>query len=232
MIVIPAVIPQSFEDLESHLVQMRELARTVQIDITDGRLTTAPSWPYVGGDLEFREILAQERGMPLWESFDFEIDLMVLNPAKEYEQWIDAGASRVIFHYKKGQEVVLKEIMAKTRVRGVDTGLALHLSDPIEAVKDFIEYAGVIQLMGIERIGFQGEPFDEQTIERLRDLKEMYPDMLVSVDGGVDFDSAPLLAEAGADRLIIGSAIFNGIDIVEAMEYFTSLGRRGGAIGL
>lgn len=223
MIIIPAFIPQNFEDLETHLFQVRELTRAVQIDITDGRLTASPSWPYVGGDLEFKEILAQERGMPVWESFDFEIDLMVLNPAKEYEQWIDAGASRIIFHYKENEIATLKDIMQKTRERGVETGLALHLSDPLDVVKDFIEHAGVIQLMGISRIGFQGEPFDERTLERVRTLKEMYPDMPVAVDGGVNFDTAPLLAEAGVDRLIIGSAIFGSADIEEAVEYFTSL---------
>lgn len=222
MIVLPAIIPKDFEDLESHLVQVRDLTRTVQIDICDGRLTASPSWPYIGGDIEFKEILAQERGLPLWEDFDFEIDLMVLNPSKEYEQWIDAGAARIIFHYSEKEAEKLKDIMQKTRERGVETGLALHLSDSLDVIKDF-EGIASIQLMGIEKIGFQGEPFDERVLDMVRSAKKMYPEIPVGIDGGVNFDTAPLLASAGADRLVVGSGIFNDVDVVEAISYFETL---------
>lgn len=222
MIVLPAIIPKSFEDLESHLIQVRDLTRTVQIDICDGKLTSSPSWPYIGGDIEFKEILAQERGLPLWESFDFEIDLMVLNPSREYEQWIDAGASRIIFHYKESDAEALKDIMQKTRDRGVETGIALHLSDSLEVIKEFQGIAS-IQLMGIERIGFQGQPFDERVLEQISAIKKSYPEIPVGVDGGVNFDTAPLIAKAGADRLVIGSGIFQDIDIVEAVSYLETL---------
>jgi ribulose-phosphate 3-epimerase len=223
MTILPAIIPKDFEDLEGHLLLVKDVVRTVQIDICDGRLTPLPSWPYIGGDFEFKEIIAQQRGLPLWESFDFEIDLMVLNPAKEYEQWIDAGAARIIFHYIGNEAAVLKDCMQKTKERGAEAGLALHLSDPIEVVEDFKELIDSVQLMGIQNIGFQGEPFDERVLEQVRSIKKKYPGLPISVDGSVNADTAPLLAEAGADRLVIGSALFKDIDIEESIGYFESL---------
>lgn len=223
MKILPAIIPESFEDLESHLLQVKGLVRTVQIDITDGRLTPNPSWPFVNDGGELFEILEQQRGLPLWESFDFEFDLMVTNPEREYERWIDAGATRLIFHYKAGQEAALKDLMIKTKDRGVEAGLALHLADPIEIITEFKDVIDSVQFMGIERIGFQGQPFDEKVVERVKKSKELYPDLPVSVDGGVNADTAQLLTDAGVDRLIIGSAIFNTLDIQETVGYFKSL---------
>mgnify|MGYP000420098244 CR=1 FL=1 len=164
MKIFPAIIPETFEDLESRLLQVKGLVRSVQIDICDGRLTPSTSWPYAEDRGELAEILEQQRGLPLWEHFDFEFDLMVLNPSREYERWIDAGATRIIFHYKEKEAVVLKELMAKTRERGVEAGLALHLSDPVETIEAFKDVIDSVQFMGIERIGFQGEAFDPRVL--------------------------------------------------------------------
>jgi ribulose-phosphate 3-epimerase len=223
MIVLPAIIPESIEDLETKLLMVKGLVRNVQIDICDGRLTPSVSWPFENEYGEIEEILAQQRGLPLWEHFDFEFDLMVTNPEREYEKWIDAGATRLIFHYKEGATDALKDLIQKTKDRGVEAGLALHLSDPVETLADFIGLIDTVQFMGIAKIGFQGEPFDEQVIARVKKSKELYPDLIVSVDGGVNADTAPLLADAGVNRLVIGSAIFNTLDVQETVGYFKSL---------
>ena len=224
MTILPAIIPKDFEDLETHLVQVRGLVRSVQIDICDGRLTPTPSWPFVRDHGDLESILKQERGMPLWEHFDFEFDLMVLNPAKEYERWIDAGATRLIFHYKESEVATLKDIMKISKERGVEVGLALHVQDPIEVIEEFKDLIDVVQCMGIERIGFQGESFDELVVEKVKSAKAKYPALPIGVDGGVNMDTAPLLVKAGATRLVIGSAIFSDVDIKEAITYFSSLG--------
>jgi ribulose-phosphate 3-epimerase len=223
MNILPAIIPESFEDLESRLLQVRGLAHVVQIDICDGRLTPSASWPYIGDRGQLGEILGQERGFPLWEHFEFEIDLMVLNPSHEYEQWIDAGASRIIFHYKESEATVLKDLMQKTKERGVEVGLALHLDHAVEVFEEFKELCSIVQFMGIKHIGFQGEPFEKEVLERVKKAKELYPDTVVSVDGGVNFDTGPMLVEVGADQLIVGSAIFGNPDVRDAVNYFKSL---------
>ncbi len=224
MKILPAVIPESIEALEADLLMVKGLVKSVQIDICDGRLTPAASWPYVNEYGEMKEILGQERGLPLWDAFDFEIDLMVLNPKHDYEQWIDAGTSGIIFHYSDKIEEALKEIIADTKSRGVKAGLALHIDTPISVLESFKDMIDSVQLMGIKRVGFQGQPFEESVLARVREAKEKYPNLPVSVDGGVNFDTAPLLLEAGADILIVGSAIFGQGDVPEAVYYFKSLG--------
>jgi len=222
MIVLPAIIPENIDDLESHLLQVRRMAKWVQIDVCDGRLTPSPSWPYTEDYGDFQEILDQQKGFPFWEDFDFEIDLMVQKPDQEYERWIDAGASRIIFHYKESLKDTLIEVMQKTKDRGVEVGLALHIGDAPTVLADFVELLDVVQVMGIKHIGLQGEPFDEDALELIRDIRSQYPQFDVSVDGGVNTDTVDMIAEAGANRLIIGSALYGQGDIREIYNYFTS----------
>jgi len=80
--------------------------------------------------------------------------------------------------------------------------------------------------MGIEHIGFQGEPFNEKVIEQIKNLKEKYPDLIISVDGSVNENTAPLLVEAGATRLIIGSALNESYDVEETIREFEELDSR------
>ena len=93
-------------------------------------------------------------------------------------------------------------------------------------VEDFLPIANFVdfvQVMGIGRIGFQGEEFDDRCLVYVKTLKEKFPDLTVSVDGGVDFNTAPKILDAGADRLVVGSAIFNTNDIISSIEDFKNL---------
>ena len=56
-----------------------------------------------------------------------------------------------------------------------------------------------------------------------RSLKEKFPNLIISVDGGVDFENAPALIDVGASRLVIGSSIFDTQDIIETIKKFKNL---------
>ena len=72
--------------------------------------------------------------------------------------------------------------------------------------------------MGIAEIGEQGHTFDERSIERVSELRDAYPNVPISVDGGVDKGNAGALVAAGASRLAVGSAIWNSGDPAAAFE--------------
>ena len=66
--------------------------------------------------------------------------------------------------------------------------------------------------MGITKIGFQGQAFDPRVLSKIREVKEKYPSFLIQIDGGVSMATAEQMKLAGADRLIVGSALFNSND--------------------
>ena len=77
--------------------------------------------------------------------------------------------------------------------------------------------------MGIDKIGFQGQPFDERVLENVRKIRKAHPEMPISIDGSVNFDTAKSLVDAGATRLVSGSAILEADDFTQAIAQLENL---------
>jgi ribulose-phosphate 3-epimerase len=226
--VVPAIMPQNFDQLHEEMQRFLSLVPMVQIDVMDGNLTPSKSWPYKSVvDGEFLKIVNQEEGFPFWEHMDFEADLMVTDPVRVTDQWIAAGAARIIVHFESAAPAIIAAVLTTIKDKGIEAGLAVGLETAPEAFVAFYESnkdsIDLIQFMGIEKIGFQGQPFDERVLERIVSFKEKFPDVQISVDGGVNADSAPRLAEAGVSRLVVGSALAAGAPLAEIISHFDSL---------
>ena len=219
--IIPAVLPQSWRELEEKLERVHSFAKLVQIDVVDGEYARAKTWPYRDG-ASFEKVVEEEHGLPHWDTLDFEFDLMVFDPAAVVNQYVLAGASRIVLHAKSSTAVKALTDLANMREEGgsftVQVGLALgaHQSpddlEPFEAQFDFV------QVMGIEREGKQGEPPSAQGRYLVERLRSRYPNLPIQVDGGVNMETARALAQAGATRLIAGSAILNAEDPKAAFD--------------
>lgn len=210
--IIPAVIPESYEDLVSHITRVRGAVSWIQIDVADGMFVDRSSWPYNTDDKIFAAMVADERGLPFWEDINYEVDLFINHPFQEAPKWALAGVARIILHYQtllRGDGVGL---CASLQDQGVEVILGLQHGDDSSVVEQYREYIVGVQCMGIRRIGFQGEPFDDTVIAKVSAVRDMYPELVISVDGGVTADTARALVDAGATRLISGSYIFTSED--------------------
>lgn len=226
--IIPAIMPQNFEGLRSEMKRFVSLVPLVQIDVMDGNLSPSKSWPYKDiVDGEFLKIVNQEVGFPSWEELDFEVDLMVADPVRMADQWIAAGAARVIVHYESASPEIISTVLGTIKDKGVESVLALGLETPIETAISFFEInkdnIDAIQFMGIKNIGFQGEAFDERVLANIASFREKYPEVITSVDGGVHEDSAVKLTEVGVSRFVVGSAFADNASPAEVIEKFNSL---------
>lgn len=212
MEVIPAIIPKNYEDLCAHLGVVRGVARTVQIDVTDGVFAGRPSWPF-NDAARFESMVKQIEGLPLWEDFDFEVDLMVADPVREAERFIDAGAFRVIIHLasvlKRGDTII--DDVKRMRERA-EVVAAIGVEGDIKDIERVFGQVDGVQCMGIARIGFQGEAFDPRALAQVEAARALYPDLPIAVDGAVSEETIPDLTKAGATRFVAGSAIFGSGD--------------------
>lgn len=225
--IIPAIIPKSIDDLSEKLSGVAGIVPVVQIDFVDGVFVSnaEPSWPFHDKEEEklFHDLGIQEEGLPFWDTFFFEADLMVKEPEQHIDDIIGAGFSRVILH--AGSSGQIAEVFDMLRSYDIETGLAVHIGDDIERYASLLEKADVIQVMGIEQIGKQGEMLSREAVDLLSTLRIRYPDRIISVDGGVNLDNAPILIGAGADRLVSGSVIFRSDDIAGTLAKFYALER-------
>jgi ribulose-phosphate 3-epimerase len=230
---IPTVMPDSYQDFESKIEKVFRLAETIQIDVMDGRFVPSVSWPYNNQNSnDWQEILKQEKGIPHWDSCDFEIDLMVLNQVEEANNWIDAGVSRVIGHYEaffqktKDEQLSHEEIekfINLKQERGVEVYLAISPNTDNSVLDKYLERIDGVQFMGIENVGFQGQPFAEKVLEKISELRSKMSDLQIAIDGGVNFETARRLVDAGVSKLSIGSLIFNSNDPESVLKELDSL---------
>ncbi|MFA6601831.1 MAG: hypothetical protein WCT02_03140 [Candidatus Paceibacterota bacterium] len=225
--IIPAILPMDFNDLEDKVLLISSLVKSIQIDVCDGQFTPSPSWPYKKSDETFRKLISEEMGLPSWESLNFEIDLMVNKPGQVVDEWISAGANRIIIHVESGLKETERPALiadAVTKLMGrAEIGLALNVETDIETISPYKDQIQFVQCMGIDRIGFQGQTFDNKVIDKIKKIKAAFPDLIVSVDGGVSLDNAEALIDAGASRLVIGSAIFESDNPIEAVQRFKKI---------
>lgn len=212
-VIIPAIIPESYDHLESVLNVVSPFARSVQIDIVDGKFVPSVSWPYISSD-------AIQTCATLIENFEVEVDLMIESPEKVIEEYLEAGVSRVVIHLESTQsmDVILK---CKEKYNFL-LGLSIGNDTPLTNLVEYIGFADYVQLMGIAHIGSQGQPFDERVLERIAAVREAYPDMLISIDGSVNAESLPRLYAAGANRFVSGSAILAAEYPYEAFKALTA----------
>ena len=240
--IIPAILPKDYEDLKNKIALVRGVVPLVQIDICDGIFVKTVTWPFSSRaksrdsgeyffedylDEHFKKILREEEGLPFWEDIDFEFDLMVSDAVENFDIYTKLGVKRIIFHidaigdleefrdFLEGMDPYVKD--------NIELGIAVNLKTNLELIFPIINFIDFVQCMGIEHIGFQGQDFDDRVLEQIKTLREKFPDLIISVDGGVDLNMAPALASAGASRLVVGSAIFNSDDIIDTIEKFRQI---------
>ena len=214
--IIPAILPRDFAEITEKVELIKGFVKTVQIDICDGHFVPSFTWPYKKHDDSYEKMLHEEEGLPSWKELDYEFDLIVDYPEKVIENWVMVGATRIVIHAETKGDVVAAVNSLAGRV---EVGLAFNIDTEV-AIPAGVNF---IQLMGIDHVGYQGQSFDDKVLEKIRTTRAKYPDMPISIDGAVSFETAPKLIAAGANRLIIGSAIFESDNPIDAVAKFKSM---------
>jgi ribulose-phosphate 3-epimerase len=210
ILIAPAVIPESHDQLVAALAHISDASKIAHIDVCDGRFVRSTSWPVSGDDGSWGKMVVQEMGLPMWERFEFEFDLMAANPLHLAEECIEVGAARLILHLEApGAIEAFEALLADGRAEvwlsgGVGLDLAPHMA--------LVGRAAGFQQMGIAKIGFQGQPFESACLDAVRAVRAAYPELPIAVDGGVSAETAAEIVAAGATKLVVGSAVMGAED--------------------
>lgn len=216
MEIIPAIVPQSFKDLEDKVGQVVGLADTVHIDVCDGKFTPDKSWPFINDDGKFQLLVNEREGLPHWDDIDYEVHLMTKTPSDEMSDWTKAAAARILIPIESGSDAVVDILNEWSGV--VEIGLAANMETTIETLESYLDKVQTIQLMSIGTIGHQGEPFEEKVLNKIKRLRAIGYHYKISIDGGVNFGNARRIIDAGADRLVVGSAIWESGNPIETLK--------------
>ncbi len=225
--IIPAVLPHSHADLLMRLGMLRGApgigkgALMVQLDLCDGLFVPTRTWPFNPADrASFAEIVTGDEGLPYWEDFNYEVDLMAHQPESLLPNWIAAGVSRAVVHLESRHDwEALRDAAGQT----VELGLAIDLDPPFDRLNNYLPKIDYLQIMGISHLGRQGEELDPRVYELVKRIRADFPDGTIQIDGGVTIDNAPELVAAGIDRLVVGSKIVGDDDPRRALKEFQNI---------
>ena len=140
-----------------------------------------------------------------------DVHLMIHRPDHYLERFIKAGAQNITIHVESNYDTGLTETLKRIRAAGVHCGIALHPNTPFEAALPFVRDIDLLLVMTVNP-GFGGQSYIATMEPKIRSAKELIrgQDHLVSleVDGGISDSTIGGAAAAGADRFIVGSALF------------------------
>jgi len=211
--VVPAIIPADLQDLYAKANKVRDYVDIVQVDIMDGKFAPSKSWPY-NNLQEFENLV--EIAKPLLGDLMFDVDMMVADPEDSIDEWITLGARALIIHTDSTE--VIDDVIARIKEKGVAVGIALRPYTDNEVLERIVPKINFVQFMGNQKIGYHGIGLDENVLEKIRDARKRFPNLVITVDIGVNFETAPRLVEAGVNKLVSGSTIFKSENIGEAIQ--------------
>lgn len=206
--IVPTCVPNDSAGLAAGADAIRSYSKSIHVDVTDGIFAPALTWPYVRKG-EFGTFdLAGTRGLTT------EVHLMTKHPQALGMAFARAGAKRILGHveaFPSANEAA--DALSQWKENGArEVGLGMLLLTSLESIAPLVPLCDVVHLMTIASIGTQGIPYDARGVARIAEFHAQFPDMLISVDGGVAESNIADLARAGARRFGVGSAISKSQD--------------------
>ena len=206
-----SMLSADFGCIEQTITQINQSAADLfHLDIMDGLFV-----PNISYGFPVVEAMAKHARKPL------DAHLMIVDPDRYIERFQKAGVMYLSVHYEACTH--LHRTLQQIRKLNMKAGVAINPHTPVTLLTDILEEADFVVVMSVNP-GFGGQHFVPHSVYKVAQLKEMILKQnlhcLIEVDGGVSLSNAKALADAGADILVAGNALFKEGDVRSAIEEF------------
>jgi ribulose-phosphate 3-epimerase len=205
--IVPAVLTENPLELTKMLNQAVGYTDFVQIDIMDGRFVESHS-------INWRDI-QRITPKPGWE-----VHLMVKSPVKKLAYYQKAGAAKAIFHFEATKDRA--GVIAAARQLGLKIGMAVNPVTPVSSILPLADQLDSVLFMSVIP-GFYGAKYIPEVLDKVHDLHAARPDLLLSIDGGINKDNILDVAATGVSEICVGSGIFRQPDPAAAYRNLTQM---------
>ncbi len=144
----------------------------------------------------------------------FDTHLMIVDPIRYIEDFAKAGSDIITIHLESCDNVA--ETLDKIHSLGMKAGLSIKPQTPVNAIKPFIDKFDMLLIMSVEP-GFGGQSFIPETLTKLKEARELLPELDIEVDGGINADNINSVVKSGANVIVAGSAVFGKENVTEAI---------------
>jgi ribulose-phosphate 3-epimerase len=216
-VILPSLLLCDFGNLEAEVRAVEAAgARALHLDVMDGNFV-----PNITYGVPIVEAVRRATDLPL------DVHMMVSRPSDFIDEFIDAGADIVTIHVEAVEDP--RPVLEQIRNRGAAAGLALNPPTPLESIAPALPLCDMVLVMSVMP-GFGAQRFEHVALDKLRTLSDQWADrLLLEVDGGVNSQTVADCTAAGAQMLVVGSAIFRRRDqsYDRSLEELTVLGAGG-----
>jgi len=204
--VVPSILSADFARLADEIAQIESAGvNMVHLDVMDGHfvpnITIGPL------------VIAKLRK---YSNLVFDSHLMISEPARYAERFVEAGANHITFHIEVADQP--EKLIDKLHSLGCTAGVCLNPATPVDAIKTVAPLCDMVLVMTVKP-GFGGQEFMPEAAKKIVEIRQIVgPDIRIEVDGGIDPETAPIVVSYGADTLVAGNAIFSKPDRDAAID--------------
>lgn len=214
MIVAPSLLAADFTRLADDIDMIeRSQAQWIHCDVMDGVFV-----PNISFGFPVIKAVRSISDMPI------DVHLMIVDPGRYVNAVRDTGATMMNVHLEACTH--LHRVVESIHLAGMRAGVTLCPATPVSSLRDIIHDLDMVLLMSVNP-GFGGQGFIDHTLVKIAELKQLIDDAgsdtLIEVDGGINVETGALAAQAGADVLVAGSAVFNSSDPLELIASLAAL---------
>jgi ribulose-phosphate 3-epimerase len=204
-LVAPSMLQCDFGNLQREVRALEEAgAQVLHLDVMDGHFV--PNLTYGPVVIERMRALT---GLP------FDAHLMISAPERFVDEYVAAGCQAITFHIEATTDP--RPLLSRIRESDCLAGLALNPETPVSQIEPFLGMADLILVMSVQP-GFGGQSFRAECVQKVTEVRRLSPKTLVSIDGGIGWETIGVASAAGADLFVAGSAVFRASDYRSALS--------------
>jgi len=202
--IIPGILQQNLENIRKDLKTVKDFVHLVQIDVADGKL------------VEGKTFLDLDKILEINTPTKYDIHLMVENPFPYLE---NTSAKIKQISSQAEAPIDTEKWLNDAKKKGHKAGLSLAPTTPWQKIEQLISSMDFIQFLTVAP-GKQGNPFRQKVLQNIREFRQKHPKITIQVDGGITETNIAQVLNAGANNVVIGSAILRAENPLEAYKNF------------
>lgn len=216
--IVPTIIAKDFEEVKDKVRRAEAFFSWAQLDIMDGQFVEKETW-HQPEDLK-----------ELKTRLNLEAHLMIEKPWQTIDAWLATDIKRIIVHWEafpvgtrpgikvRGRRgAFLQQMIDQTKNQQKEFGLAINPETSVDVLRHWLDQLNLVLIMTVNP-GRGGQKFMDETIPKIKQLRRIWPQGIISVDGGIKPDSAKQCVAAGVNILSVGSYLWSAPDLRKAAK--------------
>jgi ribulose-phosphate 3-epimerase len=200
--IAPSILSADFGKLNEEIASIESASDWIHIDVMDNHFV--PNLTIGAGVVKCLQTKLVK-----------DCHLMVSDPESLIADFAEAGTDYLTFHIETIEKP--EELIAKIKALGMKVGISIKPKTEVSAIEKYLDQIDLVLVMSVEP-GFGGQKFMESALPKIQQLRKLKPALDISIDGGINAQTAKLAREAGANIFVAGNAIFKAENRLEAIK--------------